>query len=1012
MWNHPRPVRPAFPGLALFILVLISVACRSAPPSPPPESRPPAAKTEGLLICNFEQDLSIWQGYAQDTETVVNPGATPPAGYLNVARFHAKYTDRWVKPTTGLAQSKDQVKEGQSSGKWENTVENSRLVAVDIPHDWSEYKYLTFWAYSAVANKAAIELVAYSETDQTSDDDYFKFEVVIDWTGWRQFEIPLKEFATTRNPVGWNKIDYVKIASSGWSHNPNPTTVLYFDAMRLSNTRTASALSVTLTKQHPNLLLDPAEIDEIKRKVATYDWAKSAFQALSANAFVWSTRTIVLPETGGGYYHAGGEDYAITQAHYDLSNAARDLALVSQLTGERTYAGKAKEILLAYAGKYLTYTIHDKEGRTGDKASAGGRATAQGINEAAWVIPLAWAYDLIYDTTTPAEREQIEEKLFRPAAELLMANNEGRHNHQTWYNAGIGVIGFALAEPDYVDHALNKNGSGFYSQMKSSVTADGMWYEGSMHYQFYVLQALGPLVEAAYHAGMDLHQAPGYKALFDFPILYADPNLRLPVINDGREVYLGASDRSRYYEAAYRRWGDPSYASVLRASERKTLEALISGVGELPPAAFPSWRSRDFGKSGLAVLRSGSGANANQVVLNYMGYEGGHSHPDQLGVVFFGLGRTLAPDPGSIKYEDPLQNGWYKQSVAHNVLLVNGKSQQRAPMGTLDEFAGGTHLQIARASTSKAYGGEKLSRRLLLTDGYLIDLFLVDSPVENTYDWVYHNYGTLSVDLALQPAPGLLTPSNGYEHLAQVEAAKTDASWRGNWTIAADQKVALYMAGAPGTQVIAAEGLVAAAVGDETSPERVPVTIVRRHAKRTRYVAIVEPYSASSALTLASIPTSAGDATGLRIARGETVDVLMVSDSPGERRYGDLTLDGDVGWVRRAGEKVEALYLGGGTRLAGGDWSVSLENLVTASDASRLGVYIERDSPGRLVVRNTSRVLSVISLAGLVPGSLQAFRVDETGQRQDETRPIESGDGVIRMFVNPGAAYEIIAAVP
>ncbi|MBI4786275.1 MAG: alginate lyase family protein [Chloroflexi bacterium] len=993
-------------GLGLgAIFVLISVSCVSSPPTVAP-----AVESEGLLISNFEQDISIWQVYSQDTETVVNPGAPPPPGYFNVAKFHSKYTDRWVKPTSGFAASKEQVKEGQSAGKWENTVENNRLVAIDIPHDWSAYKYLAFWAYSIAANKAAIELVAYSETDQTSEDDYYKFEVVIDWTGWRKFEIPLKEFAATRNPVGWNKVDYIKIASTGWSHNPNPTTVLYFDAMRLSSVRTEASLSVKLAKQHPNLLLNASEIAEIKQKVATNDWAKSAYQAVSANAFVWSTRTIVLPETGGGYYHAGGEDYAITQAHYDLSSAARDLALMFQFTAEQSYAEKSKEILLAYAAKYASYEIHDKEGRTGEKASAGGRATAQGINEAAWVIPLAWAYDLIYDALTAAERERIENNLFRPAAELLMTNNEGRHNHQTWYNAGIGVIGFVLAEPEYVEHALNKTGSGFYYQMKNSVTADGMWYEGSMHYQFYVLQALGPLAEAAYHAGIDLYQTPGYKALFDFPMAYADASLRLPVINDGREVFLGASDRSRYYEAAYRRWGDPNYTHVLRASERKSLEALLYGAAELPPAAPPGWRSRDFSKSGLAVLRSGSDSNAKQVVLNLMGYAGGHSHPDQLGIVFFGLGRTLAPDAGSIKYEDPVQAAWYKQSLAHNLLVVNGKSQQRAPAGMLDEFAGGTLVQVARASTTKAYGGENLSRTLLLNDDYLTDLFQVNSPVENTYDWVYHNFGNLSTDLNMRPAPGFVSPSNGYEYLTNVQVAKTENAWRGDWTIAADQKVRLYMAGAPGTQIIAEEGLVAATVGDETSPEKVPVVIARRQAKSTRYVAIVEPYAASPAITqITPIPTSAADAVAWRITRGNVVDTLMVSDSRAASNFGDLTLEGNVAWFSSAGDEIQALYLGAGTRLASRNWSVGLENLVTASDATAVGVSIERESPRRLVVRNTSRVLTVIALAGLIPGNLHAFALDENGNRQGEVRPIESGEGRIRLFMDPGAVYEIIA---
>lgn len=997
------PIRIKWLMLGVIMAIVLLASC--APMPTMPASAPPAAEPEGLVICNFEKDISIWQGYAQSTETVVEAGKTPPAGYINVAKFHAKYTDRWVKPTAGFTTSTEQVKEEQSSGKWENTVENDRIVAVNIPHDWSGYKYLTFWAYSVVANKAAIELVAYSETDQTSEDDYYKLEVVIDWTGWRKFEIPLKEFAATRNPIGWNKIDYVKIASSGWSHNPNPTTVLYFDAMKLSNERTESELTVMLSNKHPNLLLNADELAEIKKKVATFEWAKIAYQNVSANAFIWSTRTIALPETGGGYYHAGGEDYEITQTHYNLANAARDLALMWQFTGERKYADKSKEILLAYADKYLTYAIHDKEGRVGDKASAGGRATAQGINEAAWVIPLAWAYDLTYDVLTPAERERIEKNVLRPAAELLMANNEGRHNHQSWYNAGIGVIGFALGEKEYVEHALHKKGSGFYYQMKNSVTADGMWYEGSMHYQFYVLQALGPLAEAAYHAGINVYQEPGYAALFDFPLAYADATMRLPIINDGREVYLGASDRSRYYESAYRRLQDARYVNVLRASARTSLESLVFGVGELPAAATLPWRSAEFAKSSLAVLRAGSGFDAKQVVLNYMGYEGGHSHPDQLGIVSFGVGRTLAPDAGSIKYEDPAHTGWYKQSLSHNVLVVGEKSQQRAPAGRLDTFVSGQKLQAARAATTKSYGSVNLARTLLLNDDYLIDVFQADSIVEETFDWVYHNYGRFTTSLNLQPTT--LSKKNGYEFLKSTAAAKTDDAWRAEWLIASDQKVRLFMVGAPGTQVIAAEGMIAAEVGDETAPDQVPLVIARRKAKGASFVALIEPYSTAPAIS-ALTPIAATDAFGLRIARAKANDVLLFSNARGAKQIGEYMLDGGVAWLMQSDNALQTLYLGAGTQLSSAGWSVNLESLVTGGDTAQLGVLIERAASNRWVARNASSVAGTLTLQGLVAGKLEGFKLDEQGRRQERIQPIESGEGWMRFFVNPGAAYEIV----
>jgi len=489
----------------------------------------------------------------------------------------------------------------------------------------------------------------------------------------------------------------------------------------------------------------------------------------------------------------------------------------------------------------------------------------------------------------------------------------------------------------------------------------------------------------------------------------------LPVINDGREVYLGASDRNRYYEAAYRRTQNPLYAKVLRASERTSLEALVYGVNELPASSATAWRSTDFAKSGLAVLRTGKDFNAKQVVLNYMGYEGGHSHPDQLGIVFFGLGRTLAPDAGSIKYEDPAHNGWYKQTLSHNTLVVNGKSQVRAPIGTLDAFASGAQLQVARATVTKAYGSVNQSRTVLLTSDYLIDFFQVSSVLENQYDWVYHNYGDFSTELNLQTTT--TSKGNGYDYLTNAKSVKTDNAWRANWKIAGDQQVRMYMFGASGSQVIAAEGLVAAPMNDETAPTKVPLTIVRRQGKNARYVSIIEPYSTNPvigemtpmAATADGKAVNADEASGLRITRGKTVDVLLVSDSRGAKKFGDYAWDGNLAWVNTTGNELEAVYLAGGSKFAANNWVIEMESLVSASDAAPLSVYIERDAAKRAIVQNSGNALTTITLSGVVAGNLQAFKLDANGNRMTQVKPIASSDGLIRIFMDPRTTYEISA---
>ena len=169
-----------------------------------------ADSTSTLLISDFEPNEGIWYGF-------------------NTVSSHK---------TEGFIFSSDYVKSGTTSGKLANTITNNRLMAKKIPHDWSSYSYLSMWIYSEKATKAGITLACYSDppTSQTNNksDNYYSRTIFINWTGWKLVEIPLTEFKQTKNPVGWNKIDSIKIATSGWGGTPSKDTVVYFDRMELS----------------------------------------------------------------------------------------------------------------------------------------------------------------------------------------------------------------------------------------------------------------------------------------------------------------------------------------------------------------------------------------------------------------------------------------------------------------------------------------------------------------------------------------------------------------------------------------------------------------------------------------------------------------------------------------------------------------------------------------------------------------------------------------------------------
>ena len=970
--------------------------------------------SEGLFISHFDEaDTELWYSFDQETETTINRSDQEiPEGYITASNWHAKMTNKWVQPIDDFNWQADKFIAGDGAALWTDTVVSSRITAIDIPHDWSEYAFLSFWAHSAVANDAGIQLAIYSELDSSSADDYYKKEIIIDWEGWRLFEIPLHEFVNTREPVGWHKIDYIKIASSGWGHTPYEETQLIFDEMKLSNVRLGPKLSIDIPTglAHPHLFLDAAEIDEIKQKIDTYSWAQTAFESLEAGANAFIGVDIAVPATGGGFYHDDDDEaYAITERHYDLADSARDAGLMYQFTDNPVYMEVARDILLAYSDAYLTYEITDKAGRTGDQASAGGRTTRQGINEARWVIPLAWAYDLVHDDLTDEQHEKIADGLLRPAAELIMLNNEGRHNHQTWYNSAVGVLGFVLEDAEYIWYSLLKDDSSLNYQLDKSVTDDGMWYEGSMHYQFYVLRAFQPLMEATHHAGFNVYENPQYKALFDFMVTYADPQLEMPTFNDGRVVNLTDSDRVTYYELAYRRLGDPRYVPIIEQSRRTDLNALLYGVGELGESDNPEWETELYADSDLAVLRSGTADDGIQAAINFMGYQGGHSHADQMSLVLYGDGTELSPDTGSIKYRLPEQEGYFKASLAHNVVVVDGMSQARALGANMTKFVSENGIQMLQTESSDLYEGVTLKRTVLMNDDYVIDLYDAMSEEPHTYDWVYRNLGNFSADSDAFAAIDALEGVDGYDYLTGLEAAEIDGDLQANWRVSADASVRATLLGEPDTTYITARAPIAARVGDEIAGQPIPMVISRRSdVEATQFASIIQPYSDEAELiSINDIDADSDSGRALKIEREQATDLLVLDKTFSTKQIDGLQFTGTWGWVSQTDGALQWAYTTG-TELVGDGWRLAQEDLSGLDEPPGMSMYFEWFSEDRVIVRNTYEFVSFITIEGFLDAASVINELDIDGEfiRTMPTKTNENGK--VKFLAQPGMTYEIL----
>jgi hypothetical protein len=547
----------------------------------------------------------------------------------------------------------------------------------------------------------------------------------------------------------------------------------------------------------------------------------------------WSPQEHRCPTCGT--IHKGELHHRAWITSYQLWLAERSVhaALFHLFRGDARHAALARDILRAYADRYLKYPNRDNVlGPT--------RLFFSTYLESIWLLQICVAADLLARAGDDATAELVRDRIVEPSSALIAEYDEGMSNRQVWNNAAMLASAALRGERRGLER-LREGDSSEDSHLSRALLGDGTWYEGENYHQF-ALRGLWYGVTLCESAGHEIKSElrDRFHRAFVAPFLTALPDFTMPSRKDSQYAVslrqwriaeltelgfarhrnpLLAGALARCYESGHERRDTGrarSTADVERNGPPASLtradlgwRALLHALPELPslPALAPSPRSALLEEQGIAVFRR---AGDVYVALDYGQSGGGHGHPDRLNVLLsHGVTRWL-DDLGTGSYVDPSLH-WYRSTLAHNAPLIGGRSQ---PMrdGTLRAYDEREGLGWVGAETFFPDNDVRLERTLLVAPDYVLDELRWSAPGPVRIELPWHLDGTITV-ARLEPATldggDGEVPEDGFSFVRDTRAARISANSQIELatrvdgrslraTFVADCDVTLYSACAPG----------------------------------------------------------------------------------------------------------------------------------------------------------------------------------------------------------------------
>ncbi|MER2491288.1 heparinase II/III domain-containing protein [Catenovulum sediminis] len=553
--------------------------------------------------------------------------------------------------------------------------------------------------------------------------------------------------------------------------------------------------------EHPNLVNTFEDVMAMREAIKVSGRFQTEFLNKQARLDKAIEQPLNVPypkDAGGGYTH---------EVHKNNYRLMYDAGILYQITQDPKYANYVKDVLFEYAKLYPTLSLHPEV-----KSSNPGQLFWQGLNEAVWLVHTIQAYDAVLPHLSESERETIEKGVLEPVALFLSEESPQTfnkvHNHGTWATCAVGMTGYVLDKPEWVEKALyglDKSGTGgFMRQLDELFSPNGYYNEGP-YYQRYALMPFVTFAKA-------IENNQPERKIFEYrdQVLLKAINttaqlsyngLFFPINDAIKDKGIDTIELVHGIAIAYGITGETGLLDIAKQQGR----VILTGDGLQVAKALDKGQETDYqfktqafgdGASGnegaFVVLRSDSSKKASVVTFKATSQGLGHGHFDKMGLSFYDNGAEILTDYGAARFLNvvakfggrylPENDSYAQQTVAHNTLVVDETSHfdgitevgnQHHPK--LELFANDKQVKLASASIDTAYQGVGLTRTTALVAvpeeniDWVIDIFAAQSKTQHQYDLPFHYSGHfIEANFDYQAhaeSLNALGTKSGYQHL-------------------------------------------------------------------------------------------------------------------------------------------------------------------------------------------------------------------------------------------------------